>query len=109
MNKQIFSMQCLDCEEFLALIELKCSVVELLDLLLEQTSSLSVTIKNELQESLDHNSLMKTLSYFKEMSGHKLVKAEQMDDNVENAKFQAYHILLYVGAKPDEKESKGLK
>lgn len=85
------------------MLHLKCSAVELLEVMLEETSARSSCIRKGLQESLDRESLLETMHYFKKRSSDKLVKLMQMDDNALRGMFRAYHVLVSLGADSDGK------
>ena len=68
--------------------------VELLEVMLEETSPTSAAIKKGLQDTFHVESLLQAMVYFHEMSGSELVKKEEMDDDAKRAKFRSYHLLV---------------
>ena len=76
------------------MLQVKCSAVELLEAMLEETSPHSAAIKKGLQSAVDVDSLLRTMVYFHKMSTEKLVTEKLMDDDAERGKFQTYRVLV---------------
>ena len=68
--------------------------VELLEVMLEETSPDSAAIKKGLQDAFHVESLLQTMVYFHKMSCSELVKKEKMDDDANRGKFRSYHALV---------------
>lgn len=79
---------------------MKCSTVELIEVMLEETSVHSPMIKKGLKDTLDQNQLLETMHYFNKMAKNAIVKDKEMDDDAERGLFRAYHILVSLSDKP---------
>ena len=76
-------------------LEMKLKAVELLEVMLERTSSQkSEDIKIGLQVPINKDSLLQTMVYFKEMESDGIVKEWDMNDDASRGKFRAYHVLM---------------
>ena len=78
----------------LQLLQVMGSAVELLEVMLEETSPISAIIKKGLQEAVDVECLLQAMFYFHEMSCSELVRKEEMDDDAIRGKFRSYHALV---------------
>ena len=68
--------------------------MELLIVMLEETSPHSAVIRKGLQGTVSVPGLVQTMEYFRKMSTEPLVKRKQMDDNAERGKFHCYHVMI---------------
>ena len=75
-------------------LEIKTKAVELLVVMLEETSPHSAAIRKGLQGTVSVPGLVQTMGYFRKMSTEPLVKSEQKDDDAERGKFQCYHVMI---------------
>ena len=75
-------------------MEIKGKAVELLEVMLEETSPESAAIRKSLQGSVNVHSLAQSMVYFRMMATEPLVKKEEKDDDAERGKFQCYHVLI---------------
>ena len=78
----------------LQLLQVMGSAVELLEVMLEETSPASAAIKKGLQEAVDVECLLHSMVYFHKMSCNELVRKEEMDDDATRGKFRSYHALV---------------
>ena len=76
------------------MLEIKGKAVELLEVMLEETSPESAAIKKSLQGSVNVHSLVESMMYFRMMATEPSVKKKEKDDDAERGKFQCYHVLI---------------
>lgn len=70
--------------------------MELLEGMLEETSTKTANVISGVEEAIDRAALLKVMTYFHDMQSHPLVKAVQMDDDARRGMFRAYHIHLIL-------------
>ena len=76
-------------------LEMKLKAVELLEVMLERTSSdHSENIQKGLQVQLNKDALLQAMVYFKEMGSAAVVKEWDMDDDAERGMYRASHVLV---------------
>ena len=76
------------------MLEIKGKAVELLEVMLEETSPQSATIRKSLQSNVNVHALLQSMIYFRTMATEPLVKEKDKDDDAERGKFQCYHVLI---------------
>ena len=77
-------------------VNLKSSAVELLEAMLEETSSQTCDLAKEITSSLDLAAIYDTMGDFYELMKAADVKEAGYDDNAERALFKAYHIIVHL-------------
>ena len=77
-------------------VNLKASAVELLEVMLEQTSDKSSELAEEISGSLNIAALHDTLADFYELMNDREVKRLGFDDEAERGLFRTYHILVHL-------------
>ena len=77
-------------------VNLKASAVELLEVMLEETSEKSSELVMEIAGSLDIDALHDTLADFYELMNDTEVKKMGFDDEAERGLFRTYHILVHL-------------
>ena len=77
-------------------VNLKGSAVELIEAMLEETSSQTRHLANEIAGSLDLAAIYDTIGDFYELMIDPEVKRAGFDDEAERGLFRAYHILLHL-------------
>ena len=77
-------------------LDLKSSAVELLAIMLEQTSSKTRNLARQITGGLDINAIKHCLVDFDKLSRDKELKKEEYDDNAERALFRTYHVLMHL-------------
>ncbi|XP_019849736.1 PREDICTED: inositol 1,4,5-trisphosphate receptor type 1-like isoform X1 [Amphimedon queenslandica] len=96
--------QCPKCKYLEDLVKVKGSVVQLLDAMLENTSSQTQEITEGIGSTIDVQSLLDTMSFFCEFEEHPLMLLKEMNDDCERGMFRSYHILVsLMGSKAIEK------
>ena len=81
--------------ESVMLLEVKLKAAELLEVMLERTSSdLSENIKKGLQVQLNKDALLQSMVYFRVMKSVDIVKEWDMDDDAERGMYRACHVLV---------------
>ena len=101
-------MQCPLCKKFTETLTVKGSAVELLESMLEETSTQTGVVIKGVLDSLDRSALLKTMEYFNEMQSHPLVKTVQMDDDARRGMFRAYHThVILTENTEDEDQTQG--
>ncbi len=75
-------------------LELKGSAVELLDCMLEETSSKTKELAIQLYNGLDVDALHQTMVDFHMLRVDKDIIRDEYDDNAERALYRTYHILI---------------
>ena len=93
MYSQYFLKRLLQDKDF-ELLQTMGSAVELLDVMLEETSPESDAIKQGLKEAINVDNLLQALAYFHKMSRNKQVMEKKMDDDAKRGMFRSYHVLV---------------
>ncbi|XP_019861655.1 PREDICTED: uncharacterized protein LOC109590171 [Amphimedon queenslandica] len=75
-------------------VEVKGSVVELLDVMLEEISPQTLTLAKGIGSSLDVNSVLLTMKMFHELQSLPLIKEQKLDDDCERGRNKAYQVLV---------------
>ena len=88
-------------EDDVAVLGIKVKAVELLEVMLEETSPHSSSIRRGLQETVNVDNLWFSMAYFRLMSENSFVKDAKKDDDAERAKFQCYHVLVVLADDAD--------
>lgn len=79
------------------LVNLKASAVELLEVMLEETSDKSSELVEEIAGSLDILALHDTLADFYELANDPEVKQLGFSEEAERGLFRTYHVLVHLG------------
>lgn len=97
------SSLCLQCASLfsdyvicLQSVNLKGSAVELIEAMLEETSSHTPHLAKEIAGSLDLAAVYDTIEDFYVLMNDPLVKADSYDDEAERGLFRAYHIIAHL-------------
>ena len=77
-------------------MNIKCSAVELLDVMLERTDEKSDDLIHYIANSLDMHRLHNTLSEFYELMNDQRVKEKGYNDEAETGLFRTYHALVQL-------------
>ncbi len=75
-------------------LDLKSSAVELLTIILEETSLKMRNLARQIAGGLDINAIKHCLVDFDKLSRDRELKKEEYDDNAERALFRTYHVLM---------------
>ena len=78
-------------------VNLKGSAVELIEAMLEETSSSTRHLAKEIAGSLDLAAVYDTVGDFYELMNDEEVKRAGFDDEAERGLFRAYHIIKHLG------------
>jgi hypothetical protein len=77
-------------------VHIKGSAIELLDVMLEETSKKSKELVRDIANNLDFEALHLTLAEFYELKNDPKVKKEGFDDEAEAGLFRTYHALVHL-------------
>jgi hypothetical protein len=75
---------------------MKGSSIELLDVMLEETSEKSKDLVRDIADNLDIEALHLTLAEFYELKNDPTVKDKGYDDEAEAGLFRTYHALVHL-------------